>query len=152
MILFGSFCSLSQIFPDVYNLFYNGSHVVILIFGQATSEDDVLLLGCHLPVLVGQCVVALVVYGIIWLHALLVFRTILLADYGLRTVIDLLTEHFEMLVLNNTGVGFVVTGVVDHGISLIVRHVFHASLEGDGSPVEFAELIIKIIIDGTSTP
>ena len=54
-----------------------------------------------------------------------------------------------MLVLNYPSIWFVVTGVVHHSITLEVRSVLHASLEADGTPVEFTLLIVEILIYGT---
>ena len=55
-----------------------------------------------------------------------------------------------MLVLDDSGVGLVVTGVVDHGVALVVGGVLHAGLEGDGAPVELAETVTKVLIQLTS--
>ena len=51
-----------------------------------------------------------------------------------------------MLVFDDSGVGFIVTGVVNHGVALVVGGVLHAGLEGDGSPVELAKTIVEILV------
>ena len=127
---------------------YDWGHVVVTILGEAAAEDDVGLLSGELAVLVGEGVVAVVVDGVVGFHALFVFRAVLFADHRLGAVIDFLAEHLEMLVFDDTGVGFVVTGVVDHGIALVVGSVLDASLECDGAPVEFAELEVEILVNG----
>ena len=126
---------------------YDRGHIVVTIFGESATEDDVGLLCGKLAVLVGEGVITIVVDGVIGFHALFVLRAVLFADNGLRTVVYFLSEHFEMLVLDDTGVGFVVTGVVDDGIALVVGGVFHAGLESDSAPVEFAELEFKILVN-----
>ena len=52
-----------------------------------------------------------------------------------------------MFVFDDTGVGFVVTGVVNNGIALVVGRVFNARLESDSTPVEFTELEIEILVN-----
>ena len=91
-----------------------------------------------------------VVDGIVGFHAFFVFGAVLFADNGLGTVVDFLAEHLEMLVFDDAGVGFVVTGIVDHGIALVVGGIFNARLESDGSPIEFAELEIEILVNGAA--
>ena len=53
-----------------------------------------------------------------------------------------------MFVLDNARVGLVVRGVVDDGVSLIVRGVFDARLETDGAPVQLAEPVAEIFVQG----
>jgi len=93
-----------------------------------------------------QSIIRVVVHGVVGLHTVFVLGAVLFADDGLGTVIDFLTEHLEVLVLDDTGVGLIMTGVVNHGVALVVGGVLHAGLEGDGAPVELAEAIVKVLV------
>ena len=136
-----------NLFPESQHLLYDWCHIVITIFGESATEDDVGLLCGKLAILVGEGVITIVVDRVIGFHALFVLRAVLFADNSLRTVVDILAKHLEMLVLDNASVGLVVTGVVDHGIALVVGCVFNAGLESDSAPVEFAELEAKILVN-----
>ena len=136
-----------NLFPESQHLLYDWCHVVVTVFGESATEDDVGFVCGELAVLIGEGVVTIVVDGVIGFHALFVFRAVLFADNGLGTVVDFLAEHFEMLMFDDTGVGFVVTGVVDDGITLVVGGILNAGFESDGAPVEFAELETKILVN-----
>ena len=140
-------CAIQDSNFKFQDFLYDRCHVVITIFGESATEDDVGLLCGKLAVLVGEGVITIVVDGVIGFHALFVLRAVLFADNSLRTVVDILAKHLEMLVLDNASVGLVVTGVVDHGIALVVGCVFNAGLESDSAPVEFAELEAKILVN-----
>lgn len=124
-----------------YDFLYDGSHVVVLILGKATTEDDVLLLGSFSAILVGECIIGCIVDGVVGLHAILVLGRILLTDNCLGVVIDLLAEHLEMFMLNDTGVGDIMGSVVDYRVALIVGRILYAGLERDGSPIQLTELV-----------
>ena len=150
---------------EIKHFFDDGGHVVVLVFGEATTEEDSLsptlpnreggcILWEHNTFLVSefavgfyQSVVAVVVHRVVGFHAFLVFRTVLFADNGLGTIIDFLSKHFEMLVLNDTGIGFVMTRIVDNGITLVVWGVFYMGFKGNSAPVELTIPIIEVLIE-----
>ena len=134
------------LYVHIQHFFHDGSHVIVFVFSQTTTEDDVGLLGGQGTILVGELVVAVIVDRIVGFHAGLVLGAVLLADDGLGTIIDGLTKHLEVLVLDDAGIGFVMRCVVDHGIALIVGSVFDAGFETDGTPVKLAELEIEILV------
>ena len=138
---------LSSLFPKIQNLFYNWCHIVVTILGETTTENNVGLLCGELAVLVGKRIVAVVVDGIVGFHSFLIFRAVFFTDNGLGTFIDFLSEHLEMLMLDDAGVGLIMTGIVDNGISLIVGRIFNAGLKADGTPVEFTVAKVKILIN-----
>ncbi len=140
--------SLKNIGSGRQGLLYDGGHVVVAVLGQAAAEDYVGLLGGKMAVGVGKGVVAGIVYGVVGFHSGLVLGGVFLADNGLGAVIDLLAEHFKVLVLYDAGVGLVVAGVVDYGIALVVGAVLHAGLEADGAPVKAAQTVTEILIYG----
>lgn len=131
---------------QIDNLFDDGCHVIVLVFGEAAAEDNVGFLGSKLAVLIGEGVVTVVVHGVIGLHAFLVLGAVLFADDGIGAVVDFLTEHLEVLVLDDSGVGFIVTGVVNHCVALVVGGVLDTGLEGDGAPVELSKTIVEILV------
>ena len=85
-------------------MFDGGSHVVVFVLGEATTEEDVLFGFGDGFVLGVERGVSLIVNGIVGFHAGLPLDRILTADYGLWVVINRLAEGFEMLVLNDTGI------------------------------------------------
>ena len=117
----------------VEHLLDDGRHVVILVFRQAATEDDVFLavgLGLVFGVERG---VLLVVYGVIGLHAVLPFHGVFSGDDGRGAVVDLLAEHLEVLVLYDAGVGHFALGIVHHGVALIVGRVKCLLLKADSA-------------------
>ncbi len=141
---------------QIKNFFDDGGHVVVLVLGEATAEEDIpspvlpnrkgaKILGKYNTFLVSelsvgfhQSIIRVVVHGVVGLHAFLVLGAVLFADDSLGTVVDFLTEHLEVLVLDDSGVGFIMTGVVDYSVALVVGGVLHAGLERDGAPVELS--------------
>ena len=129
--------------------FDDGGHVVVLVFGKAAAKDNVLFLSSESAVLVGKTVVTVVVHGIVGLHALGPLGGVLARDDGLGTVIDGLSEHLEVLVLDDAGIGDGSLGVVDDGVALVVRGVEQFLLETHGAVVEFAEAEAVELVDGS---
>ena len=107
-------------------------------------------MGSELTVLIGEGVVAVVVHGVVGFHAFLVLGAVLFANDGLGTVEDFLAEHLEVLVLDDSGVGFIMTGVVNHGVALVVGGVLDTGFEGDSAPIELAVYIVEIPVYLTS--
>ena len=97
-----------------------GSHVVVFILSEATTEEDVLF-GVREGFVLGiKRGISLIINGIVGFHARLPLGGILTADYGLGIVIDRLAERFEMLVLDDPGVWDLAGRVVDNRVALIV--------------------------------
>ena len=127
-------------------MFDGGSHVVVFILGEATTEMDVLFSVGEGFVLGVERGVSFIVNGIVWLHAGLPLCGILTADYGLWVVIDRLAEGFEMLVLDDAGIWHIVRGVVDHSVALIVRGVERLGFKTHRAILEFAKTVIVELI------
>ena len=108
-------------FKHLHHFFDDGCHVVIFIFGQAAAEENIgLCLSCS-TVAGCQLVVQLVVDWVVGFHAGFPLRGILHANHCLGSCIDLWTEHFKMLVLNNSCIGDFPICVVHYSIALIVH-------------------------------
>ena len=114
----------------------NWRHVVVFVLGETTTENDVLCLSRESTVLVGEGVVTFVIHRIKLLHAGLVFRGILFANDGFGAIINGLSKHFKMLVLDNAGIWHIVRCIVYNRVALIVRGIFYACLEGYRAPVK----------------
>ena len=128
------------------SLFDGGSHVVVFILSEATTEEDVLF-GVREGFVLGvESGISLIINGIVGFHARLPLGGILTADYGLWVVIDRLTEGFEMFVLDDTGIRNIVRGVVDHSVALVVRSVECFSFKTHRAILEFAETVIVELI------
>ena len=123
-----------------------GSHVVILVFCEASTEEDVLF-GVREGFVLGvERSVSFIVNGIVGFHARLPLGGILTADYGFGIVIDRLAERFEMLVLDDASIGNIVRGVVDNRIALVVRGVKHFVFKTHRAILEFAKTVIVKLI------
>ena len=70
-------------------------------------------------------------------------------DHGPGNAVDIVPEVFEMLVLDDSGVGDVALGVVDHGASLVVRGIERFFLEVDGAVFQLAEAVAVEFINLT---
>ena len=131
----------------VQDFLYNWSHVVVFVFGKAATEEDVGFMGGESAVLVGKSIIALVVHGIELLHTGFVLGGVFFADDCLGYVVDGLTEHLKMFVLNDTRIRHIVRGVVDDSVALIVWRVLYARLERDRAPIQATETEIEILIN-----
>ena len=129
-------------------MFNDWSHVVILVLCETSPEYDVFFLCCEFTVFLGEGIVAFVVHWVVRFHALFVFSGVFFRDDGFRDTVDVSTKHFKVLVLDDARVGLVMRGVVDDGVSLIVRGILGAGLETDRAPVKFAEFKVEIFIEG----
>ena len=137
---------LKNLLCEVQGMFDGGSHVVVFILSEATTEEDVLF-GVREGFVLGvEHGVSLIVNGIVGFHARLPLGGILTADYGFGIVIDRLAERFEMLVLDDASIGNIVRGVVDHSVALVVRSVERLGFKTHCTILEFAETVIVELI------
>lgn len=125
----------------------DGSHVVILVFGEAAAEDYIGLLRSEGAVLLVDGLVAGVVDGIERLHAVAPFGGVFARDDRLGVGVDGRAEGLEVLVLDDAGVGHVGRGVVDHGIALTVGLVKSLRLKAHGTVFELAEAVAVKLVD-----
>lgn len=125
----------------------DGSHVVILVFGEAAAEDYAGLLRSEGAVLLVDGLVAGVVDGIERLHAVAPLGGVFARDDRLGVVIYGGPEGLEVLVLDDAGVGHVGRGVVDHGVTLTVGLVKSLRLEAHGAVLELAEAVAVKLVD-----
>ena len=129
------------------SLLDDGCHIVILILGQAATEDDAGFgIGQGLVLLVegGVC---FVIHGIEGLAAFGPFGGVFAGDDGNGLGVDGISEVFEMLVLDDAGVGDVALGVVHHSATLVVGGIEHLVLEGNGAVFELAEAVAIELIN-----
>ena len=127
----------------------DGGHVVVFVFGKAATEDDVGLGICQSFVLGVEGVVLLVVHRVEGLAAGSPFGGEFVGDDGLGNAVDGISEVFEVLVLDDSGVGDVALGVVDHGAALVVGGVERFFLEVDGAVFQLAEAVAVEFINLT---
>lgn len=111
----------------------DGSYVVVFVFGQAATENDVGLGICQSFVLGVEGVVLLVVHRVEGLAAGSPFSGEFVGDDGMGHTVDGISEVFKVLVFDGAGVGHASLGVVDHGASLVVRGIERFFLEIDGA-------------------
>ena len=123
-------------------------HVVVAIFCQSSAEDDGCV-GCQLAVLFGDACVAVVVDGVEGFHAFAIFGGVFARDDGLGVLVDGCAERFEVLVLDDAGVGHVGLGVVDDCVALVVGCVECLGLEAHGAVVESSEAVVEELVDGS---
>ena len=142
-------CLKSRVlFPHPHDLLDDGSHVVILVFGETAPEDDTWReLGGLRPVAVGQGVVVGVVDRIVGFHARQPLRAVLATDDRVGIIVDPLAEHLEMLVLDDARIGHGGISVVDHCVSLVVGHRLHLRLEAHGAEVEVSMLKAEELVE-----
>ena len=119
-------------FQDLGNY---GCHIVIFIFGEASSEDHIRLFLCQFTVSRVYILILGVVDWIKRLHAVMPFCGVFFGDYSLWIIIDCVAEYFEVFVLNNTGIGNVRRRIIYDCISLPVGCVEDFCFEADGIPV-----------------
>ena len=102
---------------------------------------------CQSGILIAEASVALVVDGVVRLHAVFPLCGIFARYDRDGRLIDGIAELLEMLVLDAARVGHVVAGVVDDGIALVVGHGQCFFLESYGAILQFAEAIVEVLID-----
>jgi len=91
--------------------------------------------------------VAGVVDGVERLHAVGPLRRVFAGDDRAGIFVDGVAECFEMLVLDDAGVGHVGSGVVDHGVTLMIRLVECLGLEARCAVCELAEAVAVKLVD-----
>ena len=105
---------------------------------------------CQLTIPVCQKIILFVVDRIIRLHTIFILGAVLFGDNGLWAVIDFLTKHLKMFMFYDASIGLVMGGVVDNGIALIISTIFRLCFKPDRTPVQFAILIVEVLIQGTT--
>ena len=102
---------------------------------------------CQSCILIAEARVALIVDGVVRLHAVFPLCGIFARYDRDGRLIDGITELLEMLVLDAARVGYLVAGVVDDGITLVVGHGQCFFLESYRAILKFAEAIVEVLID-----
>ena len=120
-------------------------HVVVLVAAQATGKDHVALLRRQLLVLLVQCLVLSVVDGVVGLVAGLPVGRVLARDDGF-----FLRAELKVLVLDDSRVGDLALGVVDHGNALVVLLVEGLGLKAQTTVLERAQLKVVERVDGAA--
>jgi len=121
-------------------------HVVVFVFAEATAEDDILLFFAKCLILREESLIFGIIDGVIGLHAWLPFGGIFAGDDGLGLVVDGLAEVFEVLVLDDAGVGSVGVGVVHYGVALVVRGVEGLRFESYRTVLEGAVAEVEVLV------
>lgn len=140
---------ISNFFPQLHHLLYHRCHIIIFILRQSAAKHYIILVCSQFAILVCKLVVTFVVHWVVWLHAVFILCRIFLRHNRLRTVVNLLTEHLKVLVLYHTCVGLLMAGIINDSIALEVRSILYAGLETYSTPVEFAQRVVEILVDGS---
>ena len=125
----------------------DGGHVVVAVFGEAASEDDVGARGGKGAVAFVERLVALVVDGIVGLHAVVPLGGILARDDGVGIGVDGVAEGLEVFVFDDAGVGHVGGCIVYHGVALMIGFGECLGLETHGAILERAIVIVEKLVD-----
>ena len=128
------------------DLFHDGGHVVVFVFGQSSAKDDILLCFAQLAIFFGQAVVLFVVDGVVGFFAFLPCGGKLARDDRLRVVVHFVAKHFKVLVLDDAGVWYVGFGIVDHGVALEIGLRQRLLLETDGAVFETAVAEVEVLV------
>ena len=143
-------CTLVQLaFAAVQHGGDNLIHVVVLIFAQTATEDDLRLGLGQLFVLGIQCAVFGIVDGVVWLIAGLPLGGILSADDRFGQVVAVLVlAELEPFMLDDAGPRGLTVGVVDSGVALEAGLVQQVVLKADRAVFQRAQLVVKVGING----
>ena len=120
-------------------------HVVVLVAAQATGKDYVALLCRQLLVLLVQGLVLGVVDGVVGLVTGLPVGRVLARDDGL-----VLRAKLKVLVLDDSRVGDLALGVVDHGHALVVLLVERLGLKAQAAVLQRAQLKVVERVNGAA--
>ena len=102
-----------------------------------------MLATCHLAIAVGEGIIPIVVYRIVWLHTLGILHGIFAANNGFGHFVNIVSEHLEMFMLDNPRIRHIAVGVVNDRITLIIRNIKHLCLETHRSVFESSKAIVK---------
>ena len=120
-------------------------HVVVLVAAQTTGEDHVAFLRCQLLVSLVQGLILGVVDGVVGLVAGLPVGRVLARDDGL-----VLRAKLKVLVLDDSRVGDLALGVVDHGHALVVLLVERLGLKAQAAVLQRAQLKVVERVNGAA--
>ena len=117
------------------------------LLGEATAEDDVRFLRGKGMILFVQRRVAGIVHRIERLPAVVPFSRLFPRNHGLRRLVNVVAEHLEMFVFDDTRVGHFARGVVHHRIALPIRRVERLGLEPHRAVFQPSETIVVVFVD-----
>ena len=120
-------------------------HVVVFVFCQAATEDDLFFFGGQGCILCVKVLVLFVVDRVIGFFAGMPIGWIFLGDVG-----DGLVAEFEVLVFDAPGVRRFAIRVVHDGHALVVFFFQALRFKAQAPVFEAAELVVEVGVDGAS--
>lgn len=120
-------------------------HIVVRVFGKATTEDEVVFLRCKGSIFEVKSIVVSIVDRVVCLLFAIPRYWVFASDDGLR-----LGAIFEVLVLDDASEWHLFFGIVDYGIALIVVDVEQLMFEFETTIFKFAIAIVEILVKHTS--